>query len=221
MSLVVACVLVRGHVDFTPEYVVKLRSMCSRHLPAHRFVCLTDQVAYLPADLETIDVKKLEGFAWWTKLELWNPKHSVLQSGRIMYMDLDVLAVDDLTPIANFSDDFAAVPHAGDFQGKGDKKVVKRYNSSVMSWNGGTHNDLYLDWRPEVTKRLWGDQDWIGEKLPDGALMPIEWFPRLSQVMDKGDDVAQRIKDAKVILCKKPKNADAAKRWKWFAKAWR
>lgn len=219
MSLVVACVLVRGHVDFTSEYVVKLRNMARRSLPEHRFVCLTDQAAYLPPDLETIQVKKLEGFAWWTKLELFNPKHKILQSGRVAYFDLDVLVVDQLQPVIDFAPGFCLAPHAGDFNGKGEKKVVKAYNSSVMVWDGGTMNDLYVDWRPDVTHRLWGDQDWIGERKPGMSIMPIEWFPRLSQIAS--GNVEYYMEKAKVVLCKKPKNLDAAKMWPWFKKAWR
>lgn len=219
MSLVVACVLVRGHVDFTPEYVVRLRSMCKRALQPHEFVCLTDQSAYLPGDMRTIKVKKLEGFAWWTKVELFNPKHEWLQKTRCLYLDLDVLVTGELDQVAFYNEGFCAIPHAGDFNGKGDKKVVKRFNSSVMSWNGGEHNDLFTDWTPEVTNRLWGDQDWIGERMGRGTEMPLSWFPRLSQITDR--NVEDVINQSKVILCKKPKNLEAAKRWKWFDKAWR
>lgn len=219
MSLTVACLLVRGHVEYAPEYVVRLRSMCKRSLPDHKFVCLTDQRAYLPSDMHVIDVKKLSGFAWWTKLELFNPDHEYLQHGRVMYLDLDVLVTGDLNDVAFYRGGACMIPHAGDFNGKGEKKVVKRYNSSVMSWEGGTLNSLYLNWRPDVTKRLWGDQDWIGEQMPNATLMPIEWFPRLSQITDRNvEDVINR---AKVVLCKKPKNIEAARMWPWFNRAWR
>lgn len=219
-ALTVACVLVRGHVGFTPDYVLKLRSMASRALPEHRFVCLTDQPGSLPG-IETIGVAPpRDMYAWWAKVELFNPAHDALQQGRILYLDLDVLIVDDLSPVVNYSPGFAIVPDgAPNFVGKGDLKVVKQFNSSVMSWEGGMYNDLYLDWRPDVARRLWGDQDWIGERLPNATKMPLSWFPRLSQVMQRRR-VDARVNDAKVILCKKPKNADAAKQWPWFAKAW-
>jgi hypothetical protein len=150
---------------------------------------------------------------------LFNPKHKILQSGRVMYLDLDVLVTGQLDDVAYYDTGFAIVPHAGDFNGKGAKQVVKRYNSSVMSWNGGEHNYLYHDWKFDVVNRLWGDQDWIGERMPNAAKMPLEWFPRLSQITDS--NVEEVINRSKVILCKKPKNLEAAKRWKWFEKAWR
>lgn len=218
--LTVACVLVRGHVGFTPDYAIRLRNMASRALPAHRFVCLTDQPESLPG-METIRITPPAGvYAWWAKVELFNPVHDALQCGRILYMDLDVLIVDRLQPIVDFTSGFAIVPDAApNFIGKGGLKVVKRYNSSVMCWEGGAHNDLYVDWRPDVARRLWGDQDWIGERLPDASKMPLRWFPRLSQVTSRGR-VDDMMRDAKVILCKKPKNVDAAKRWPWFREAW-
>ena len=220
MSLTVACVWVRGNVPYSAEYVIRLKSMCRKAYPEHRFVCLTDMAAYLPTHVECIQIKKLEGFGWWSKLELWNPQHKVLQSGRIVYQDLDTLNVAKCDPIVDFHDGFCAVPHAGTFQGKGDKKVVKWCNSSVMSWNGGEHIDLYEDWSPAVTRRLWGDQDWIGERMTrNGKLMPLEWFPRLSDITHGNADHVVNV--AKVILCKKPKNLEAAKLWSWFDKAWR
>jgi hypothetical protein len=45
--------------------------------------------------------------------------------------------------------------------------------------------------------------------------MPLAWFPRVSQIED-GPVPA----DAKVVLCKKPKNVIAARRWPWVQEAW-
>lgn len=221
MNLTVACVLVKGHVNFTPDYVFKLKSMAAKRLPPHRFICLTDHPESL-LGVETIKIPTPVGmFAWWAKLELFNPKHEALQDGRILYFDLDVLIVDDCADLIDYGGmGMTLVPDdAPNFVGKGAMRTVKRFNSSVMSWDGGMYNDLYLDWKPDVTERLWGDQDWIGERLPKATKMPLFWFPRLSQVMTKGR-VDGAVKNAKVILCKKPKNADAAKQWPWFAKAW-
>lgn len=221
MNLTVACVFVQGHVGFTPDYVTKLQSMVSRALPAHEFICLTDRPELLPG-VRTITVATPRGhYAWWSKLELFNPAHRALQTGRILYLDLDVLITDALGVIATYAPGLCIVPDgAPNFVGKGKLLTVKQYNSSVMSWDGGQCNHLYDKWSPDVAQRLWGDQDWIGETTPDATKMPLEWFPRLSQVVAKGS-VSRVMADAKVVLCKKPKNADAAKQWSWFNKAWR
>lgn len=217
MSLTVACLWVDGHVGYSAEYVFKLRSMAARALPAHSFVCLTDRPAELPG-IDTIRVGMLPGFAWWTKVELFNRNHAPLQSGRILYLDLDVLLIGRLDSIVSFEADFAIVPHAGNFNGKGARKVCKRYNSSVMSWNGGEFNWLRDDWTPPVTERLWGDQDWLGEQL-EARTMPLEWFPRLSEITE--ENFGARMAEARVVLCKKPKNTEAAARWPWVNEAWR
>lgn len=213
MSLTVACVLVKGHVPFTAEYVVRLKSMCARSLGEHRFVCLTDRE--LPG-IETIRIQAPDGiYAWWSKLELFNPAHGF--TGRMLYLDLDVLVVGDLRPAADYPASFALVPDgAPGFMPRDGRKCVHRFNSSVMTWNAGERNHLYTEWTPKVARRLWGDQDWIGEQAPSGSAMPIEWFPRLSEAKRPPWPEA-----AKVILCKKPKNAAASCRWKWFDEAWR
>lgn len=222
--ITVACVFVRGHVHFTAEYVIKLKSMVGRALPDARFVCLTDQPDYL-AGVETIPITPPRGvYAWWAKLELFNPKHEALQSGTILYFDLDVLIVGMLDAIVTHPGEFVIVPDAApNFVGKGELRTVKRYNSSVMRWEGGKHNDLFTEWSLPVAKRLWGDQDWIGERRDSLTLMPIEWFPRLSAItkIKRMQDVEAIMNDALVVLCKRPKNAEAAKQWSWFAKAWR
>lgn len=223
MKLIVACVYVKGHVNFTAEYVNKLRSMVRRCAPVdHEFVCLTDSADELPyIDCIKIPTPPPGRFAWWAKLELFNKAHARLRDCRILYLDLDVLLVDSLDAIINYSlTAMSIVPDgAPNFVGKDGKKVVKRFNSSVMCWIAGHFDFLYDDWTPDVADRLWGDQDWIGEKVAYASVMPLEWFPRISQVTSKGK-VDRFMEKAKVILCKRPKNAMAAKQWAWFRKVW-
>lgn len=216
MTFTVLCVWVRGHVPFTAEYVTRLRSMARRVLPPHRFVCLTDNVAILPGDIEVILIptppSHLKG--WWAKVRLFDP--GLPLSGRLLYLDLDVLLVGDLMPVVNFPGRLALAPDgAPTFRPRDGTQCVKRFNSSVMAWDYGAHPELFLEWNQYVAKRLWGDQDWIGERVPGASAMPGEWFPRLSAVVSPPWPEA-----AKVILCKKPKNEEAAQRFPWFVEAW-
>lgn len=212
-GLTVACVWVRGHVPFTADYVTRLASMAKKRLPRHRFVCLTDQPFRVDVEAISIPTPPRDVFAWWSKLELFNPKNRL--TGRIVYLDLDTLLVNDMTPIVEYPADFALCPHEGNFQPKTKHKVVHRYNSSVMVWDEHESlNRLYNDWTPKVAKRLWGDQDWIGEQYPTAGTMPLEWFPRLSAVRPPWPA------KAKVVLCKKPKNSEAAFQWPWFEREW-
>lgn len=211
-KLTVACVWVKGNVPFSLQYVVTLRRMVARHLSIpHRFVCLTDRRTRIPG-IETIHVESPKRmFGWWSKIELWKPGRF---EGRVIYLDLDTLVVDSLDPILTFPSRLALIPDAGNFNSR-THKLVKRFNSSVMVWNAGAGDVLYERWNHEVTKRLHGDQDWIGEQLPWADKMPIEWFPRLSSCLEGPPP-----EGAKVILAKVPKNVDAAHRYGWFRKLW-
>lgn len=213
----VACVFVRGHVPFTTEYVRRLASMVRRWMDRpYRFVCLTDKTSVRPFghDIEAIRIPWTgEHFGWWAKLALFNPKTGL--TGRVLYLDLDTLVVNSLAPILDYAAPFALLPHSGRFEGKNGLRVVKRFNSSVMVFNGGEQTHVVDRFTPDVPRDLWGDQCWLGEQCPDAATMPAEWFPRLSEVQN-----GPVPPDAKVVLCKTPKNVVAAGRYPWVRAVW-
>lgn len=214
----VTCLFVQGEYPYTPEYVTRLRAMVTRWIDRpFRFVCLTDQPWLFAEDIQTVHVQKLPGFAPWTKLELFNPARK--WSGRMLYLDLDVLLVSSLAPIIDVAAPFAITadpPRSGqrtrDAYGRA---IVRKFNSSVMVWNGGAHTTLYLDWTPAFATRLSGDQDYIAERLPQAKTLPREWFPRLSEVVRPPWPEA-----AKVILVKVPKPHIVAQEQAWFAPLW-
>lgn len=209
-NLTVCCVLVHGHVDFTNDYVLRLKSMVKRHLRRpHRFVCLTDRKI---DGVECIRVTTPRYKGWWRKIELFNRKHGFC--GRMLYLDLDTLVVDALDPIVDFPANFALVPDdAPNFHGMEGKIVVKGCNSSVMVWDAGVVDYIYDAWDEKITNELWGDQDWIATCCDDYAKMPLEWFPRVSQIKELPDE-------AKVVLMKKPKNHLAIDKIPWVKEFW-
>lgn len=213
--LTVVCVFVEANVPFTPDYVTKLRSMVSRNLSAkHQFVCFTDRPRLLP-DVHCVEIPKPQGIpGWWSKLEIFNLRHGL--RGPTLYLDLDVLVMRELDPIVRPNNPAALfVPHDGDFNGRNGLSVVKKYNSSVMYFRDvQDFSELYDRWTPEVAKRLWGDQDWIGEQCPSEVVLPLRWFPRISQC------TRSSLGDARVVLCKKPKNHDAARVMPWVKEVW-
>lgn len=216
--LTVACVFVLGEYPYTPDYVIRLRAMVARWIDRPvRFVCLTDRPWLLDASIDTIAIEKLPGFAPWSKLELFNPVRQWL--GRILYLDLDSLIVAPLAPIVDVPAAFAITadpPRVGQKpRDSFGRAIVRRFNSSVMVWDGGTQTDLFTAWTPSVAERLSGDQDWIGERLPEAHTLPRAWFPRVSEL--HGEPPPDR---AKVVLVKVPKNHLAAERWPWFAPFW-
>lgn len=215
--LTVVCVHVQGNVPYPAEYVSRLRSMVARNLKRpHRFVCLTDRPALFIDLHDTIKIETPMNMpGWWAKIQLFNPAHDLGE--RTLYLDLDVLPVTALDPIVDFKSRFALVPPAGTFKGRGNLRTVRRYNSSVMVWD--RHDRVHMLhhlWTSAVALRLWGDQDFIGEVMPNEDTMPIEWFPRLSEI--KEGSVPP---EAKVILCKVPKNHEAARLYPWVKEIWR
>ena len=223
--LTVACVFVSsdGPAEFpyTADYVGRLLDMVIRWCDRpFRFVCLTDRPQGLPPGVEPLAVGKLPGFAPWTKLELFNPARR--WTGRVLYLDLDTLIVAPLTPLIDAPAPFAITadpperhkPRLHDAYGR---EIVRRFNSSVMVWDGGSQTDLYLDFvrQPGVVDRLSGDQDWIGLRRPHAHALPRAWFPRMSEL--RGQPPAP---PAKVVLVKVPKNQHAARQWPWFRQLW-
>lgn len=217
-SVTVACVFVQGEYAYTMEYVTRLRAMVRQWIDRpFRFVCLTDRPWLLSGDIETIPVQKLPGFAPWTKLELFNPARA--WTGRMLYLDLDSLIVAALQPILDAPAPFAITadpPMPGQrVRDAYCRAIVRRFNSSVMVWDAGVATELYTEFRPDVVDRLSGDQDYIGERLPGAYPLPRAWFPRISEaVRPPWPD------EAKVILCKVPKNGILAQEQPWFAPLW-
>lgn len=213
--MTVACVFVRGEYPYTVDYVRRLQAMVTRWIDRpYRFVCLTDRPELLPASVEPIPVRKLAGFAPWTKLELFNPMRQ--WTGRVLYLDLDTLIVAPLVPIVEWPASFAITADPVGRRGRDSfgRRIVRRFNSSVMVWDGGTRTELFTAWTPAVAARLSGDQDWIGERMPNAATMPRAWFPRISEC-PTGSPAS-----AKVILVKVPKNHLAAERFPWVTPLW-
>lgn len=226
-NLTVVCVWVKGAYPYTPEYVIRLERMVRRFLPQpFRFVCLTDQPGELPR-FETIKVstpgeptpEPTRGI--WTKIELFNPFHFWNRHGhRVLFLDLDVLVVSSLLPIVEYLAPFALVEEQYAFERKTidvdryGRMVVRRYNSSVMVFDGGTRNALHTTWTPKEALLYSTDQDWIGERARDALAMPVRWFPRISVQQPPWPD------GTKVVLVKKPKNHEAVERWPWFNEAW-
>lgn len=210
--ITVACCWVRANVPYGLEYVTNLRAMVSKHLQRkHRFVALTDHPEWIPRGIEPIAIthdRKI--FGWWAKAELF--KRDL--GDRVLYLDLDTVVVNALDPIVDFPADFALLPDAGTFKPKTSHRVVKRFNSSVMVWNKGI--PPVIEDVPSWAATYWGDQDALGLLAPWAQTMPAEWFPRLSSL--KGEKPGP---EAKVVLCKVPKNNIAADLYPWVGEAWR
>lgn len=222
--MTVACVFVKGPYPYTPAYVIRLERMARRFLRRpFRFVCFTDQQELFSAPIETIRIPNAlpgckEAIGYWNKLQLFNPAHGL--TGRIVFFDLDVLIVGDVSAIADqsapvaFSEDELARERPKVAKNAAGLTILRQFNASAMSWEAGAADCLWSDWTPDITRSLQSDQDWYSKRLPKATAMPAEWFPRISRVKPPWPEAA------KVVLVKTPKNHIAAEQWPWFAEAW-
>ncbi|MDH5244812.1 MAG: hypothetical protein OEW98_00050 [Betaproteobacteria bacterium] len=213
----VACVWVRGNVPYTAEYVARLAAGARKALGPVRVVCLTDQPAKLPEDVEPFTICPMPGVpGWWAKVHLFN-RHNGL-TGRVLYLDLDTLIVGDLHSVSEWPAQFATIRDTtSTFRGREGKTVIRWFNSSVMTFDAGIYHDVFARFTSAVAARLWGDQDWLAECHPEAATLPEAWFPRLSSIGAAGIIPTE----ARVVLSKKPKNLEAAAQWPWFNAIWR
>lgn len=145
-----------GHIpcDYRPEHVQWLARQFQRFAPGHDFACLSD--VKIPGT-RTIPLR-YDWPGWWSKMELFREDF-----GPVVYVDLDVVVVGDMTGILDYPHRFTSwcAPGRG-----------HRVQSSVMAWSG-YRPDLFETFlsRPQhwmticTTPRCWGDQGFINRKL--------------------------------------------------------
>ncbi len=112
-GLTVCCVL-RSGGDYGPEWVHALKRGLNRHMdapyrsPMHELEpgtwtlrCLSD------VDLGRHSIPLLHDWpGWWAKVEVFRPD---LFDGLVLYLDLDTLVVDDLSPLAEYAGSLAVL----------------------------------------------------------------------------------------------------------------
>ena len=103
MSITVICV--RTGKKYGIGYVAALRDMVAEHLTQpHRFVCLTNQPERLDG-VEFIDISRFDLPGWWAKMLVFN--RPIVGSGKIIFIDLDIIIVNSLDPLVNLDVDFS------------------------------------------------------------------------------------------------------------------
>jgi hypothetical protein len=161
--LTVACVLKSGGI-YAPRHVERLRVMVADYLVArHRFRCLSD-IIRTDGRMREWEPLRDELLGWWAKIELFRPG---LFQGRVLYLDLDVTVVGPLDDLARFDAPFVAM------------KDPWRdcLNSSVMAWDAGAADRIYMDFTPHEMTKPGGDQAWITECMSGAATFPRAWCP--------------------------------------------
>ncbi|HEX9562929.1 MAG TPA: hypothetical protein VF981_03130 [Gemmatimonadaceae bacterium] len=145
---------------YGPEYVNHLRSGVARHLHRpHRFVCFTDESSGLSPDVEALPLPELglpAGHAdrRWQKLAVFRRQLADLR-GTTLFLDLDLVIVDDLDPFLELPGAFRIVRDDELFRFKPQRMLKPAHdrflktvgNSSVFRFEIGEHAyilDAYL-----------------------------------------------------------------------------
>jgi len=151
---------------YGPEYVNRLYGMVARHLRgSFKFVCLTDRSEGIRPEVHCLPIPELKLPAGipergWTKLTTFEADLHGLQ-GTALFLDLDVVIVDDITP-------FFEVP--GDFLIIHDWKRPWRItgNSSVYRFRLGAHADVLERFRREheaIRARFRNEQAYLSDEI--------------------------------------------------------
>lgn len=151
---------------YGPEYVNRLYAMVARHLRGpFRFVCLTDRSEGIRAEVQCLPIPELKLPAGipergWTKLTTFEADLHGLK-GTALFLDLDVVIVDDITP-------FFEVP--GEFLIIHDWKRPWRItgNSSVYRFELGAHADVLAKFRREaeaIRKQVRNEQAYLSDEM--------------------------------------------------------
>lgn len=151
---------------YGPEYVNRLYAMVKRHLRGDfSFVCLTDNDQGVRQEVRCLPIPSLKLPAHipergWTKLTTFESDLHHLQ-GTALFLDLDVVIVDDITPLFE---------HPGEFLIIHDWKRPWRItgNSSVYRFTLGAHADVLEQFRAtqeQVRSRLRNEQAYLSEVM--------------------------------------------------------
>lgn len=88
---------------FGPEYVARMRSMLARHLHReHELICVTDDPRSVPAGIRTERITDFQNTPRCRRrMKQYDRAFACRLGTRILSIDLDVVIVDDITPLVD------------------------------------------------------------------------------------------------------------------------
>ena len=175
--------------------------------PDFKFVCFTDD------PVEGIECREPPAPypGWWAKVGFFRPDLPI--DGSFLYLDLDVLVTGNLKAIC--WGEFKIIQQTKTIRAP---NTVCRYNSSAMYFHRpGIRRKVWDEFDPALMEKYRGDQDWIGDCIPNEQTIPRSWVKGVESCKNDGppDDLV------KIVLCNKIKNKEAARRFLWVREIWR
>jgi len=164
---------------YGPEYVNRLYAMVARHLRGpFRFVCLTDRSEGVHPEVQCLPIPPLDlppgsPERGWTKLTTFTADLHGLR-GTALFLDLDVVIVDDITPFFEQPGEFLIIH---------DWKRPWRItgNSSVYRFTLGAHAEVLAKFRTEfnsIRQRFRNEQAYLSDEMQRKGLLaywPSDW----------------------------------------------
>lgn len=159
------------------DYVNNLYSMVKRHLTLpFRFVCLTDDNKGLVNDIDSfpippLDIPRIAERGWDKLVTFSNPLYDL--EGEVLFLDLDVLVVDNIDCFFTFDAKFAII---NDWI----KKDITG-NSSVYRFTANKHQDIIENFKlhhNHITKRLRNEQEYLSHYVYSQNILsywPDDW----------------------------------------------
>ncbi|MDR0520870.1 MAG: hypothetical protein LBH00_03345 [Planctomycetaceae bacterium] len=152
---------------FSPAYVNALADAVHRHLsPPFRFICFTDNPAGLDSRVEIRPLPEMQLHAalperGWRKLTILGSNLGSDLTGTALFLDLDVVILDDLQPFFDQSGQFIIV-HEWGFR----DPVIG--NSSVFRFEIGKHQDILDQFNAhgeEIRKEFRNEQAYLSHAV--------------------------------------------------------
>ncbi|OWY12466.1 hypothetical protein B6V72_11220 [Thioclava sp. F34-6] len=179
---------------YGPHYVNNLARGVRQHLQRpHRFICFTDDTSGLDPEIEALPLPNLgvsesHGDTRWRKLALFRKDLAGLE-GTALFLDLDLVIVDDLGPMFDLEGEFYIIRDDDLFRAKPLRKINPSRdqflhsvgNSSVFRYEIGAHSyilDAFLADPVAATSRYEISQQFQSAQLAKNghlAYWPKEW----------------------------------------------
>ena len=217
---------------FPLDYVQVLYNMVQRHLTVpHKFICFSDHVKPIKLLKGDITFKKFRFNhydGWWNKLQLFSEEAHL--TGPCLYLDLDVVILDNIDEIATFGDDmtFGVI---NDFN-----PGTKEFNSSIMKFNNDVATKViwnkFLEDKDNLMA-LQGDQNVMSKLIksnvkiaqdnlkvmPDEWTFSYKWYSRIDPRFGKDRWTFEKKPNAKIaVFHGKPQPHESEQ--KWVQKEW-
>jgi hypothetical protein len=205
---------------YSRDYVERLAASVRKHLAIDRIIVLVDRPLGI-AGVTEINIAWSGLTGWWAKMLLLDP--AIRGPGRCLFLDLDMVVLGDLKPLAEIESPFAIC--ANFTRAAGNLAWPCRYGSCAMVFQegwGGWAWRMFWKLRAELILSCpKGDQQAIERLIPNAPLLQDMLPPGFFLHYRGLDDVRQASpQNAKVVVfggSHKPHNCTVD----WVRKAWR